>query len=96
MIKSEIKKEIEKLYNSGNQQLIDPILHLEETKLKLERKKRTLEEEIENEKNSLRSIAKEPFKYLELHRRHTESVVFSGKYYFFIVIIEWIKRLFQN
>lgn len=94
MIRSEIKKEIDKLYHSGNQQLIEPILHLEETKLKLEKKKKNLQEEIEKDKNELRIIAKQPFNYLELHRKHSDSIVFSGTFQIFLLLLDWIKKIF--
>lgn len=58
--------------------MIEPFVNKEETMKKLEEKKKKLESELEKRAEELRALGNETVDIVALHRKHTNSVVFSG------------------
>lgn len=58
--------------------MIESFVNKEETMKKLEEKKKQLQIELEKRAESLRALGEESVDIVELHKKHTNSVVFSG------------------
>jgi hypothetical protein len=78
LLRKEIKKRIEEMYNSGNKRLIQPYLNMEETREQLLKRRERVKEEKEKRRDSLRSIGSIIYNAEEIHRKHTDSIVFSN------------------
>jgi hypothetical protein len=78
LLRKEMKKRIEEMYHSGNKRLIQPFLNLEETREQLLKRRERVKEEKEKRRETLRSIGLIIYDAKEIHRKHTDSLVFSS------------------
>ena len=64
--------------NATTQQIFEPLIHAQETQELLQQRIKQLAKENERHTAQIRAQGKRNFDVVELHRKHTQAVVFSG------------------
>eukprot|EP01080_Neovahlkampfia_damariscottae_P007716 gene7716-12186_t len=96
LIRIEMKEKIKQFYNDPEKRkLVQPFLNLDEFKEKLIEKKETMKEESEERKEKLREIGLKNYNFEAIHRKHTNSIVFSNYNQITSVLKFLFKFLFQ-